>query len=62
MAVDWSDGLRLIVPTSLDPMPVSHCSLAVLVIASAVVAVGFCHSAEEDEDVPPKGVLDVVAR
>ena len=68
IAVDWSAGLGSVVPTSLDPVPESRCSFAVLRLASATVAFGVCHSAEEDEhlqelqDLPPTAVLDVVAK
>ena len=66
--MDWSAGLGSVVPTSLDPVPESPCSFAVSRLASAVVAFGVCHSAEEDEHLqelqglPSAVVLDVAAK
>ena len=42
-AVEWSAGLGSVVPASLNSVPESRFSFAVLVLASAVVTGGFCH-------------------
>ena len=60
--MELSAGLPLMPPTSFDPELLSHSSTAVLTLASAAVAFGFCHSADEDEDLLPAGVSDTMAR
>ena len=59
--VGWSAETSLMIPTALEPVPVSKSSLAMIVLASAVEAGSF-HSLEEEEGLPQAGVLDVDAR
>ena len=56
---DWATVLTQEIPALLDPES-SPSSLAVLVPASAVV--GFCHSAEEEDELPQAVLQDVVER